>query len=159
MTDSFIRTGNLNRAIPCSKTRRSWRGSPGPAASPDRISPVPVQASNPATFTTGPRSAGHHSRSRCRCRLKSQITRKEGSGEGASTADKTKIVLVDRIERLIQTVRGQNVILDGDLAALYWVPTKRLNEQVRCNRERFPEDFVFQLTGDEAAALSSQPIA
>jgi hypothetical protein len=47
-------------------------------------------------------------------------------------------------------------MLDADLAALYQVPVKRLNEQVARNRERFPEDFTFQLTGDEAASLRSQ---
>jgi hypothetical protein len=50
------------------------------------------------------------------------------------------------IERRIYTIRGVRVILDSDLAALYGVPTKRLNEQYRRNRERFPEDFAFQLT-------------
>jgi hypothetical protein len=59
---------------------------------------------------------------------------------------------------LIRTVRGQQVILDADLALLYGVPTKRLNEQFRRNRERFPEDFAFQLTPAEAAALRSQPV-
>jgi len=48
------------------------------------------------------------------------------------------------------------VILDAELAALYAVTTKRLNEQVRRNRKRFPDDFIFQLTADEAAALRSQ---
>src|SRR5436190_23228056 len=64
-------------------------------------------------------------------------------------ADDKKIVLVDRIEPLIQSIRGQNVILDIDLAALYGVATKRLNEQVRRNRNRFPDDFVIQLTAVE----------
>lgn len=53
------------------------------------------------------------------------------------------------IESLIITVRGQRVILDADLAELYAVPTKRLNEQVKRNAERFPEDFVFRLTAAE----------
>jgi hypothetical protein len=51
------------------------------------------------------------------------------------------------IEQRIYTIRGVRVILDSDLAALYGVPTKRLNEQYRRNRKRFPEDFAFQLTG------------
>ncbi len=72
-------------------------------------------------------------------------------------AGDTKIILVDRIEPLIQTIRAQNVILDSDLAMLYGVPTKRLNEQVRRNRERFPDDFMFQLTAEETGtALRSQ---
>jgi hypothetical protein len=62
----------------------------------------------------------------------------------------------DDITTLIVTVRGKRVILDRDLAALYGVPTFRFNEAVKRNRNRFPEDFMFQLTGDEAAFLTSQ---
>jgi hypothetical protein len=53
-------------------------------------------------------------------------------------------------------VRDRQVILDSDLAALFGVPTRRLNEQIRRNRERFPEDFAFVLTRAEVAALMSQ---
>ncbi len=53
------------------------------------------------------------------------------------------------IEPLILTLRGQRVILDADLAELYGVPTKRLNEQVKRNMTRFPEDFMFQLASKE----------
>jgi hypothetical protein len=60
------------------------------------------------------------------------------------------------IESLILTVRGQKVILDTDLAALYEVPTKRLNEQIKRNADRFPEDFMFRLTGQEWDHLKSQ---
>jgi hypothetical protein len=56
----------------------------------------------------------------------------------------------------IVTVRGQRVILDADLAALYGVTTKRLNEQVKRNLRRFPRDFMFRLTAREAADLKSQ---
>ncbi len=66
------------------------------------------------------------------------------------------IVPVDKIESRILTVRGRRVMLDADLAALYGVSTKRLNEQVKRNRQRFPEDFIFQLTAQEAEALKSQ---
>lgn len=59
----------------------------------------------------------------------------------------------ERIQDRILVPRGVRVILDADLAALYGVPTKRLNEQVRRNARRFPEDFMFRLTGDEAAEL------
>jgi len=62
----------------------------------------------------------------------------------------------DDITTLIVTVHGKRVILDRDLAALYGVPTFRFNEAVKRNRNRFPEDFMFQLTGDEAACLTSQ---
>lgn len=60
------------------------------------------------------------------------------------------------IEPLILTLRGQRVILDADLAEIYGVPTKRLNEQVKRNADRFPEDFVFQLTDEEWRDLRSQ---
>ena len=63
---------------------------------------------------------------------------------------------VEQIESLIITVRGKQVILDRDLASLYGVETKRLNEQVRRNIERFPEDFMFQLTKEEFENWKSQ---
>ena len=65
---------------------------------------------------------------------------------------------IDRIniESLIRIVRGQQVMLDSDLAMLYGVETKRLNEQVKRNLNRFPEDFMFQLTQDEAVRSRSQ---
>ncbi|MFM2068978.1 MAG: hypothetical protein RLZZ584_3887 [Pseudomonadota bacterium] len=56
----------------------------------------------------------------------------------------------------ILTLRGQRVIMDADLAALYEVPTKRLNEAVKRNAARFPEDFMFVLTDEEFANLRSQ---
>lgn len=62
---------------------------------------------------------------------------------------------VHAIEPLILVVRGQRVILDRDLAALYAVPTFRFNEAVKRNRKRFPDDFMFQLTADEVAVLTS----
>ncbi len=60
------------------------------------------------------------------------------------------------VSQRIQVIRGQRVLLDTDLAALYGVKTLRLNEQVRRNSGRFPEDFVFQLTNHEVASLRSQ---
>ena len=66
------------------------------------------------------------------------------------------IIPVERIQKCICLIRGHKVLLDSDLAELYGVPTKRLNEQVRRNRERFPVDFMFQLTSDEAKRLRSQ---
>lgn len=62
----------------------------------------------------------------------------------------------DSIAALILTVRGHKVILDSDLATLYGVPTKRFNEAVKRNANRFPEDFMFQLTKEEFDALRSQ---
>jgi phage regulator Rha-like protein len=66
------------------------------------------------------------------------------------------IVPLERIESRILLIRGHKVILDSDLAELYGVTTKRLNEQVKRNRERFPADFMFQLTSREATSLRSQ---
>ena len=66
------------------------------------------------------------------------------------------LVPMERIERAILLLRGQKVILDTDLAALYSVEGKVLNQAVKGNIERFPEDFMFQLNGDEAAFLRSQ---
>ncbi len=63
---------------------------------------------------------------------------------------------VASIERAIYLIRGQRVMLDSDLAAIYGVATKRLNEQLRRNRSRFPEDFAFQLTAEELSNLRSQ---
>jgi len=64
-------------------------------------------------------------------------------------------IAVDIVGR-IAIVRGRRVLLDSDLAVLYGVTTKRLNEQVRRNRRRFPADFAFQLSEEEASALRSQ---
>lgn len=66
------------------------------------------------------------------------------------------IIPLERIERLIYVIRGQKVILDQDLAALYSVETKRLNEQIGRNADRFPDDFAFQLNGEEWKRLRSQ---
>jgi len=70
----------------------------------------------------------------------------------------TKLMQIDheRLEQKIYQVRGQKVMLDSDLAELYGVENRRLNEQVTRNIERFPEDFMFQLTIDEAKNVMSQ---
>ena len=75
------------------------------------------------------------------------ITEKTENGELVTNRD--QLIVVDNIESLIKIIRGQQVMLDRDLAALYGVETKRLNEQVKRNIKRFPEDFMFQLTKDE----------
>jgi len=64
--------------------------------------------------------------------------------------------LVKRIEHAVLSVRGHNVMLDTDLAALYHVDVKVLNQAVKRNRDRFPADFMFRLTGREARTLRSQ---
>src|SRR6266496_2271113 len=63
---------------------------------------------------------------------------------------------IANLEAAIHLIRGQRVMLDSDLAAIYQVTTKRLNEQVRRNISRFPEDFAFQLTVEELTNLRSQ---
>jgi len=68
----------------------------------------------------------------------------------------SNIIPAERIEKSIYLIRGQKVILDKDLAAIYGVPTFRFNEAVKRNIERFPEDFMFQLTNEEADILISQ---
>ena len=68
------------------------------------------------------------------------------------------LVPTEEITRAILVLRGHRVLLDSDLAALYGVETRVLNQAVRRNTERFPEDFRFQLTAAEAAASRSQSV-
>jgi hypothetical protein len=65
-------------------------------------------------------------------------------------------VSVQFIERRIYLIRGHKVMIDVDLAELYGVPTREINQRVQRNLKRFPEDFMFQLTKEEAEALRSQ---
>lgn len=66
------------------------------------------------------------------------------------------VIPVERIASRIYMIRGEKVMLDKDLAELYGVETKQLNRAVKRNQRRFPEDFVFQLTAQEAEALRYQ---
>lgn len=66
------------------------------------------------------------------------------------------LIPIERIERKIYVIRGERVMLDSDLAEIYDVTTKRFNEQVKRNLNRFPEDFMFQLTKEEYESLRSQ---
>jgi hypothetical protein len=68
----------------------------------------------------------------------------------------TTLATVEDISRTILVLRGRRVLLDVELAVLYGVTTRRLNEQVRRNRKRFPDDFLFELTAEEFANLKSQ---
>ena len=68
----------------------------------------------------------------------------------------SKTGLAVSVESRILVLRDQKVILDSDLAELYGVPVKRLNEQVKRNQERFPSDFMFRLSAEESDALRSQ---
>ena len=61
---------------------------------------------------------------------------------------------VEKIAALVHAVRGERVLFDADLALLYGVTTKALNQAVKRNRERFPADFMFRLTDAEWAAMS-----
>jgi ORF6N domain len=63
---------------------------------------------------------------------------------------------IDNVERAINLIRGQRIMLDSDLAAIYQVTTKRLNQQFTRNRKRFPVDFAFQLTAEEFTNLKSK---
>jgi ORF6N domain len=74
----------------------------------------------------------------------------------AAKSRSREVVSVDAVQRRILVVRGSQVMLDSDLADLYSVETKRLIEQVRRNIDRFPDDFMFQLTREEAEELRSQ---
>lgn len=66
------------------------------------------------------------------------------------------IIPETRIENVIYLIRGRKILLDQDLAALYGVETKQLNRSIKRNHERFPEDFIFQLTKDEWGNLKCQ---
>jgi len=70
--------------------------------------------------------------------------------------DNTDNLALQRIAPLIHEIRGERVILDSDLAAIYGVSTTRLNEQVKRNADRFPDDFAFRLNQKEMANLMSQ---
>ena len=71
---------------------------------------------------------------------------------------KQSLIPVDRIEKVIRLVRGQKVMLDADLSGLYGVETKVLVQAVKRNLDRFPEDFMFQLSREEFDALRSQAV-
>lgn len=73
------------------------------------------------------------------------------------TEDKNLVIVDNReIQNMIYTIRGKQVMVDSDLATLYQVTTKRLNEQVRRNKNRFPSEFMFRLTAEEYEYLRSQ---
>ena len=65
------------------------------------------------------------------------------------------LAILEPVDPLIREIRGERVMLDSDLARVYGVPTKRLNEQVRRNKSRFPADFVFRLTAEELDSMRS----
>ena len=71
-------------------------------------------------------------------------------------SDKTSLIQPQQIEQVILLIRGQRVMLDRDLAALYGVETKNLKKAVRRNLDRFPADFMFEPTAEEAECLRIQ---
>jgi hypothetical protein len=79
-------------------------------------------------------------------------------GELSAPTRRQRLVSVERITHAILILRGHRVLLDSELAGLYGVETRVLNQAVRRNAERFPEDFRFQLTAPEAAASRSQSV-
>lgn len=84
------------------------------------------------------------------------MPRKRPATQALSTTAAKLPVPVETIARRIYLIRGLKVMLDADLAELYQVPTKRLNEAVKRNLDRFPNDFMFQLAEEEASSLRSQ---
>ena len=76
----------------------------------------------------------------------------------AKLATVRQAILVQRVESRILLIRGEKVMLDRDLAALYQVSTKAVNQAVRRNPDRFPVDFMFQLTAHEVSVLRSQTV-
>ena len=79
-------------------------------------------------------------------------------GKRQSMEGQTGLIPMERIERAILSIRGEKVMLDSDLAELYGVETKALNQAVKRNANRFPEDFMFQLTADEVFKLNRSQI-
>ena len=87
---------------------------------------------------------------------KGNLFDKPGISQNATTflpMDKITIIPEEKIDRSILLIRGQKVKLDADLAVIYGISTSRLNEQVKRNKDRFPDDFMFQLTDDEKAEV------
>ena len=85
------------------------------------------------------------------------------NGRAVTSNESSQIVIENRlavsgarVDDLIREIRGEKVIIDSDLARIYGVSTSRLNEQVKRNLERFPEDFAFRLTAEEFRDLKSQ---
>lgn len=87
------------------------------------------------------------------CDVKNEKTMRSQIATGSGKFMSNQIATITSV---IRTIRGKKVILDSDLAQIFGVPTFRFNEAVKRNRERFPDDFIFQLTTDEFQSLTSQ---
>jgi ABC-type uncharacterized transport system ATPase subunit len=86
----------------------------------------------------------------------STLIRSKQTEKSGEKMDKGSVSDIQRIEALIYIIRGQKVMLDADLAALFGVETRVLKQAVRRNRNRFPSDFMLQLTKEENRSLRSQ---
>jgi hypothetical protein len=82
-----------------------------------------------------------------------------GKAKPVETANRTDVISIEQITQPILVFRSHKVLLDAELAELYGVATKRLNEQVKRNAGRFPEDFLFRLTHAEVEALNRSHFA
>jgi phage regulator Rha-like protein len=87
-----------------------------------------------------------------------EISRRCFRGLGNRSMATKKLILIAAIETRILVLRGERVMLDSELAELYGVATKALNQAVRRNSTRFPRDFMFQLTSEEVRASRSQSV-
>ena len=83
-------------------------------------------------------------------------TAKTGAPASARRIHATQPLPYDEVRNRIITIRGQAVIVDADVAALYGVATKRINEAVRNNRDKFPDGYMFELDADESRSLRSK---
>jgi len=88
----------------------------------------------------------------------SKIKSRSSGDQGVAGTARTAIAPVEHIARSILILRGRKVLLDTELAELYGVPTKALNQAVKRNIERFPADFMFRLTRSEAEALNRSQV-
>lgn len=84
-----------------------------------------------------------------------RVEKVSARGKKAPSAQADSGLALDRVHSRILQIRDRRVLLDSDLAELYGTTTKRLNEQVRRNIDRFPDDFMFRMTKEEYAALRS----
>jgi hypothetical protein len=85
--------------------------------------------------------------------------RRYNCARGGLTMKDSSLILVERIEKAIYLIRNEKVMLDRDLADLYGVPTKAFNQAVKRHKDRFPPDFMFQLTMQEAREWWSEETA
>jgi hypothetical protein len=86
----------------------------------------------------------------------SSIMRRYNCARGGLTMKNSSLIPVERIEKAIYLIRGEKVMLDRDLADLYGAPTKAFNQAVKRHTDRFPPDFMFQLTEQEAQGVRSR---